>query len=225
MRFCIPFYLFLLLTGFEVTAQGSPVVFGETILSIDHSLSEFYKMSFTTRSRFILLHNQIAQYNQQQVDIFHFSTFNLSKDHDVSLGLYYRNRDIFETGSDELRFTEQYNYKTHKKGINFGHRFRSEQRLLDFATIFRQRYRLSATIPLNDKKPDTENTYFEGCLEGLVSFSKVLSPEIDQRYTAQIGWHLTKNLKLETGLEYRLEAFNLTSRHNIFVLTQATMKL
>lgn len=211
--------------GFSAHAQGSPVVFGETVLSINKSISDFYKMSFTTRSRFILLHNQIAQYNQQQVDIFHFSTFNLSEDHHVSLGVYYRNRDLFETGSDELRFTEQYNYKTHKNGINFGHRFRSEQRILDFTTFFRQRYRFQITIPLNNKKPEIGNTYFEGCWEGLVSFSKDFKPEIDQRNIALIGWHITKLLKFEMGLEYRLEAFNLTSRHNVFVLTQATMKL
>jgi hypothetical protein len=198
---------------------------GETAFSVNHNVSKNYSVNFTTRSRYFLYENNKIQYNQQQIDIFHFSTFKLNFSHDLSFGIYYRNRDVFVTGNDELRFTQQFNHKKQKLGVHYAHRFRAEQRFLGVKTIFRQRYHFSVDFPLNGEKLDIGEPYFIGAVEGLLSLSKPDAPEIDERTTAQIGWQLSENLKLQTGLEYRLEAFNLKGRSNLFVLSSAVLRI
>ena len=64
---------------------------GETAFSVNHNVSKNYSVNFTTRSRYFLYENNKIQYNQQQIDIFHFSTFKLNFSHDLSFGIYYRN--------------------------------------------------------------------------------------------------------------------------------------
>tara|TARA_R110001583_G_scaffold191206_1_gene356126 strand:- start:2265 stop:2945 length:681 start_codon:yes stop_codon:yes gene_type:complete len=217
--------LFLLLLCFTANAQDDFRALGESAFAVNHKVSKNYSVNFAMRSRYFLYRNATFQYTQQQVDVFHFSTFKLNFSHDLSFGIYYRNRDLFETGSDELRFTQQFNYKKQKLGVRYGHRFRTEQRILDTRTIFRQRYRFAVDFPLNGEKLDIGEPYFVGSVEGLLSLSKISKPEVDQRTTAQIGWQLSETLKLQTGLEYRLEAFNTKGKNNVFVLTSAILKI
>jgi len=62
-------------------------------------------------------------------------------------------------------------------------------------------------------------------IEGLLSLSKPVNPETDIRLSSQIGWQFTEDLKLQTGLEHRLEAFNLKAKHYLFILTTAVLKI
>lgn len=198
---------------------------GETAFAINHNVSKNYSVNFATRSRYFLYQDEALQYNQQQMDIFHFSTFKLNYSHDLSFGVYYRNRNLFETGSNEVRFTQQFNYKKQKLGVRYGHRFRTEQRIQYTKTIFRQRYRFSLDFPLNGEKLDIGEPYFVAAFEGLLSLCEISKPEIDQRTTAQIGWQLSENLKLQTGLEHRFEAFNIKTQNLLFILTSAVLRI
>lgn len=224
---CIKKLIFLLLICicFSLKAQGDFVALGESSFAVNHKISKNYSVNFATRSRYFLYRDASIQYNQQQIDVFHFSTFKLDFSHDLSFGIYYRNRDLFETGNNELRFTQQFNYKKQRLGVRYGHRFRAEQRILDNKTIFRQRYRFAVDFPLNGEKLDIGEPYFICAFEGLLSLTKPDAPEIDQRTTAQIGWQLTENLKLQAGLEYRLEAFNVKGRNNLFILSSAILRI
>ncbi len=215
----------VLLICFTSQAQNNFVALGETAFSINHNVWKNYSVNFATRSRYFLYQNETILYNQQQIDVFHFSTFKLNYSHDLSFGIYYRNRDLFETGSNEVRFTQQFNYKKQKLGVRYGHRFRTEQRIQNTKTIFRQRYRFAVDFPLNGEKLDIGEPYFVGSVEGLLSLSKIDTPEIDQRTTAQIGWQINESLKLQAGLEYRLEAFNIKGESNLFVLSTAILKI
>lgn len=218
-------FLILICTSFIFKAQNSFDILGESAFSIHHKASKKYSVNFATRSRYFLYRNQTIQYKQQQVDIFHFSAFNLNFNSDLSFGIYYRNRDLFETGSDELRITQQFNYKKQKLGFRYGQRFRTEQRIFNNATIFRQRYRFAVDFPLNGEKLDIGEAYFIGSLESLLSLNAKESPEIDQRTTLQIGWQLSEDLKLQVGLEYRMEAFNIKAKNNLFLMTTAILKI
>lgn len=220
-----PIFLLLLFICFTSKSQNDFVALGESSFAVNHKVSKNYTTNFALRSRYFIYRNSNLQYNQQQIDAFHFSTFKLDINHDLSFGIYYRNRDVFETGSDELRLTQQFNYKKQKLGVRYGHRFRAEQRILDTKTIFRQRYRFAVDFPLNGEKLDIGEPYFVGAVEGLMSLSRTNPTEIDQRLTAQIGWQLTENLKLQTGLEYRLEAFNIKAKNNLFVLSSAVLRI
>ncbi|WP_233244047.1 DUF2490 domain-containing protein [Tamlana fucoidanivorans] len=182
-------------------------------------------MNIALRSRYILYSDFDVQYLQQQVDFLHFSSLKLSYNHRLSLGFLYRNRDWFQRGSDEFRLTEQFNYTKQKLGVRYGHRIRFEQRFFKTSTVYRQRYRFAVDFPLNGEKLDIGETYLISAVESLLSLSDLYQPETDLRLTAQIGWQLSQALKLQTGLEHRLEAFNLETFNTLFVLTSAVIKI
>ena len=218
-------FLILCFLSISIKAQSNFSSLGESALSLNHKITETYSVNFAFRSRYVLYNDEGLQYQQQQVDIFHFSTFKIDYYHKLSLGVYYRNRDWFETGSDETRFTEQYNFTRQTLGVRYGHRFRAEQRILDTKTIFRQRYRFTVDFPLNGEKLDIGEAYLVSTVEGLLSVSKPDKPETDIRLSSQIGWQVTELLKLQMGLEHRLEAFNLEAKNTLFVLTSAILKI
>jgi hypothetical protein len=227
----MPYIKFLLFafsacfTVFYATAQNNFISFGESILAANHKVSQTYTVSFALETRYFLYQNEALFYKQQQIDVAHFSTLNLNFNHALSLGLEYRERAVFEAGSNEIRITEQFNYKTQKLGVRYGHRFRSEQRFLEHETIYRQRYRFAVDFPLNGEKLDIGEPYLINTVEGLLSLNTDDKPETDIRFSSQIGWQITEDLKLQTGVEYRNEAFNLVAQHRLFVLTTAVLKI
>ena len=206
-------------------AQSQFIGLGESALSVNHKVSPFYTIHFALETRCFLYQDEVILLKQQQLDFAHFSTFNLNYNYSLSLGVEYRHRDAFETGHDELRITEQFNYKIKTLGKRYGHRFRSEQRLLKDKTIFRNRYRFAIDFPLNGEKLDIGEAYLVNSTEGLLSLSETAKPECDFRISSQIGWKINNKLKFQTGLEYRFEAFNLQTEHRLFVLTSAVFKI
>ena len=112
--------IILCFLSLSIKAQdGLNAIIGESAISLNHNASKEYSMNFAFRSRYFLYDNERFQYQQQQVDIYHFSTFKLNFNHKLSFGIYYRNRDWFDTGSDELRFTEQFNYTKQNFMLSF----------------------------------------------------------------------------------------------------------
>ena len=219
---CINFSLIFVLyfTVYKCFTQNNFNTLGESSLYIKHKFSEQYNFDFIFRSRYFLYENNTFLYQQQQVDVFHLSHFKLNTYSKIGLGLYYRNRDWFKSGNDEFRFIEEYNISKQKANAKLKHRVRLEQRILSKHIIYRQRYRLSVNTPLNNTL-DIGNTYLVNSIEGLLSVNKIAKPETDIRISSQIGWQIAKKIKFQTGLEHRLEAFNLTAKNNLFVLTSA----
>ncbi|GGD22275.1 DUF2490 domain-containing protein [Hyunsoonleella pacifica] len=215
----------LYLVSTNLFAQNNFTGFGESVLAVNHKISQSYTVNFALETRYFIHRNNTFLLNYQQIDFAHFSTLNLNYNHSLSLGLEYRNRAVFNEGSNEFRTTEQYNYKTQKLGVRYGHRFRSEQRFFENETVFRQRYRFAVDFPLNGEKLDIGEAYLVSSSESLLSLSKFIKPEIDIRLSSQIGWQITEQLKLQTGLEYRLGAFNLEASHQVFLLTTGVLKI
>lgn len=198
---------------------------GETGFAINHSVSDNYRVNFSTRSRYFLYKDSEFTFKNRQIDIVHFSTYNLAYNKSLSLGIQYRFRESFDGGSNELRITQQYNYIKKRLALRYGHRFRFEQRILENITILRSRYRFALDFPLNGEKLDVGEGYLVASTEALLSLSKRTSPEIDHRATAQIGWLMNDSLKFQAGLEYRFEAFNIATEQRLFILTSAILKL
>lgn len=215
----------LLFVCFKNVAQNNFETLGESAFAVNHKVSKNYSLNFALKDRYYLYKAADFTFEQRQIDIVHFSTFKLNYNHDLSVGLQYRNRDLFSNSSNELRITEQFNYKKQKIGIRYGHRFRAEQRILNTKTIFRQRYRFAIDFPLNGEKLNIGESYLVNTVEGLLSVSKKDRPETDIRISSQIGWQVTEVLKLQTGLEHRFEAFNLKTKNNLFILTTAVLKI
>lgn len=218
------YILLFLIIYTAASAQNNFSGLGETMASVNHNFSKEYSANFAIRSRYFLYKNNL-NYKQQQVDFYHFSTFKLNFIHKLSLGIYYRNRDWFNTGSDEWRFTQQFNVTKQKLGVRYGHRIRFEQRLFNTFTAFRQRYRFAVDFPLNGEKLNIGETYLVASTEALVSLSEAHEPLFDQRFTSLIGWQIDQNLKLQSGLEFRWESYNVKAKNNLYLLTAAILKI
>lgn len=218
------FFLTFLLISLSASSQDNFDFLGESTLSIGSKLSKTYSMDFVFRSRYFL-HKEVFQYEQQQVDVFHFSNFRLNAAKKLSFGLYYRNRDWFKSGSDELRFLQELNASKQKTGFKLAHRLRLEQRIFDTFSVLRPRYRFAIDLPLNGNTLDVGEAYFVGSTEALVSVSKEHTPLLDQRFTSLFGWLVSKNVKLQSGLEYRWESFNTKANNFLFFATSAVLKI
>jgi hypothetical protein len=198
---------------------------GESSFAVDHKVSNSYSFNFAARSRYYLFKNDDFTVENRQIDLVHFSTLKLNYNHSLSLGIQYRFRDLFTDVSNELRITQQFSYTKQNLALRFGHRFRLEQRFFDIITIFRSRYRFALDFPLKGEKLDVGESYLVVYMEALLSQSNKIKPILGHRTTTQIGWLLTERLKIQVGLEYRLEAFNIQTQEKLFILTSANVKI
>lgn len=218
-------FFLIFINYYNLSSQSNFNSLGESMVSIENKTSKSYSFNFVLRSRYFLYQPETFNYEQQQVDIFHFSNFKLNQAYKLSLGVYYRNRDWFESGHDELRFLEQITYSKKQAITKHSHRFRAEQRIINSKTIYRQRYKFAVNTPLNTQGTNTVKSFLITAIEGLLSLNKTIKPETDLRFTAIVGWHISEDLKLQTGLEHRFEAFNLAAKNNLFVLSSAVIKI
>src|SRR5690606_31231209 len=100
------------------------------------------------------------------------------------------------------------------------------QRITKSPTIHRFRYRFATDFPLKGETLNMGEPYVVGSLENLLSVSKMASPEYDVRLTGQSGWQLQGGLKLQVGMEYRLEDFSShLPRNGLFLLASAQLSL
>lgn len=219
------FISILLFVGLNIYSQNDFESLGETSFSLNHSVNNDYKLNFSLRSRYFLYKDENFKTENRQVDIVHFSTYNLSYNKSLSLGIQYRLRENIDGGSNELRLTQQYNYTKSSLAVRYGHRFRLEQRILSTLTILRLRYRFSLDFPLNGEQLDLKETYLIASMEALLSTSKNIRPEVDHRTTAQIGYLLSNSIKIQLGLEYRFENFDSATEEKLFLLTSFILKI
>ena len=211
--------------SYHTMAQNDFEGLNESSFAINYKQSETYRLNFSVQSRAYIFQDEKFTYQQRQFDITHFSTLFLAYNKSISLGIRYRNRDLFDNNSNELRITQQFNITKKNDPIRFGHRFRAEQRILDDFTIHRLRYRFAVDFPLNGLKVDIGEPYFISAMEALFSTGKATRPEWDHRTTTQIGWLLSKSFKLQFGLEYRFEAVNINTEHKLFTLVSGILSI
>ncbi len=223
IRNCIAFAIFL--SSFSLFSQNDLIAFFEPSFAVNHKVNDSYKVNFATVARNYMYRNSETEFTVRHLQLVHFSTFSFNSNHSVSGGIMYRFRENFEDRSNELRFTQQYNYAYRPNTLRFGHRFRTEQRITTNATVHRFRYRFTIDFPLLGEKLDIGEPYFVANAESLLSVVKTENPQIDQRFTSQIGWQWTENLKFQAGLEYRFENYNQNTQEILFVLTSVILKL
>lgn len=216
--------LALLICG-QGIAQDDFETLGESSFAIDHKVSNAYSYNFATRSRYYFYKDEAATLTNRQIDLVHFSTLKLNYNRSVSFGIQYRFRTIFDGESNELRLTQQFNYTKQNLALRFGHRIRFEQRILESITIFRSRYRFALDFALKGEKLNIGEPYFVGSMEALLSQNQNIKSELDHRTTAHIGWLISEKLKLQVGLEYRFEAFNVATEQKLFFLTAANLNI
>ena len=215
----------MLMVSFNFSAQENFEGLGESAFALNHNASNNYKINFALRSRYYLYQDETFNFENRQLDLVHFSTYSLDYNHSLSLGIQYRFRESIDGGDNELRFTQQFNYTKTNEAKRFGHRLRTEQRLFDDLTIIRFRYRFALDAPLNGEKLDVGESYIMASMEALLSCSNLIKPEVDHRTTLQMGWLLSQKLKLQLGLEYRFESFNIITEEKLFLLSSCILKI
>jgi len=116
------------------------------------------------------------------------------------------------------RFIQQYIIVQKLSGFRLAHRFVCDQTFSNREKLeLRLRYRISAEIPLNGRTVDPREFYLKFNNEFLNSWQ---SKEYDQeiRLAPYIGYGATERLKLETGLDYRVDAFlRNPGRHSFWI--------
>lgn len=206
-------------------AQENFNALGESSFSVNKKVSNRYKMNFGLRARYFLYQSSDFVLNSRQVDFVHFSSYKLDSRQSLSLGIQFRNRTFFENVSNELRITQQYDYRTSHKSSRFGHRIRLEQRIFEELNIFRFRYRFAIDSPLNGEKLDVGEAYIVKSVETVLSVSESIKPVYDIRFNGQVGWLLSSSFRLQIGLEYRIESLSIANSHRLFLLTTGVLNL
>ncbi|MEO9512438.1 MAG: DUF2490 domain-containing protein [Flavobacteriaceae bacterium] len=216
------FRWYLFLVGFvlmpSLKAQENFTVFFQPQMAINYSVSNTYSHNFSLAHRGYLVKNGTIELEARQLDMIHFSKFDLRDDQSLAFGLQYRFRDIFGNKKDEIRLMQQFNFTKRPYVVRFGHRFRTEQRFTKDFTIHRFRYRFAIDFPLKGETVDIGEPYFAGGFENIWSLAKNSVPQYDARVNAQLGWRLQGGLKLQTGMEYRREDFTSIFPKNIVLL-------
>ncbi|NRD18892.1 DUF2490 domain-containing protein [Winogradskyella eckloniae] len=210
---------------FNLNSQNNFEGLGETAFNINHKVNQNYKANFSVKGRYYFYKDDTFSFVNRQIDLVHFSTLALDHNQSISLGIQYRIRESIDGEHDEIRLVQQYNFTTKTHAIRFGHRARIEQRYFKNLTQFRTRYRFALDFPLNGDTLDYGERYLVASTEALLSMSSKFKPEIDHRTTVQMGWLISQKSKLQFGLEYRLEAFNINTEQKFYVLTSYILKV
>lgn len=116
------------------------------------------------------------------------------------------------------RFTQQYTIVQKLTGYRLAHRFSSDQ---TFSSKdhpeFRLRYRITSEIPLNGESVDPNEFYLKLNNEYLSSW-RASGHDIEVRLVPLLGYDLSANNKIETGLDYRINSFlNNNTRHSFWI--------
>ncbi|MEJ2583983.1 MAG: DUF2490 domain-containing protein, partial [Robiginitalea sp.] len=201
-RYCL---FILLIAGSVGWSQEDLSLLLQPKFSINYSLSPTYFHNFSVAQRVSFLNLGQETLSIRHIDLSHFSTFKWGVRHSVGLGVLYRFRELFENQSaNELRLTQQLNIVLRGNSLRYGHRLRTEQRLLPSQTLHRFRYRFAVDGPLQGKKLNPGELYWIGGLEGLLTVGKNLRPGYSIRTSGWLGYLASNKLRIQIGGEYRL---------------------
>jgi hypothetical protein len=116
------------------------------------------------------------------------------------------------------RFIQQYIIVQKMAGLRLAHRFLSDQ---TFSTSekpeFRIRYRITSEIPLDGASVEQGEFYVKINNEYINSV-QALEHDLEIRLVPLLGYDISDSLKIETGLDYRVNSFlNNNPRHSYWI--------
>jgi hypothetical protein len=211
------------LTGFSGSAQTPRSYLWETEFDLELPAKGKWAFTVGAGNRYVFAEEiegeRISENTQQHIELNHFTTYNRSENTAISLGLRYRFREIFdEENENEFRIIEQFEYIHQNTFLTPEHRLRFEQRFRE-ATIFRLRYQLEVSQPLNKEFALGLSSEF------LYSMVKDLRPEVEQRFGMEVENSSFKDLELNLGLEFRREDLTGLPGSEFFLFTAAVLQL
>jgi Protein of unknown function (DUF2490) len=207
MRINLSLFIGLSLTSFTTLAQPSGTG-AWNIINTKINLSSKWSVFNELQMR-----SQLFYQNQYYYEIKGGASYSINKNFSflVGLGKY----KTFSDGgnfknpvtANEFRLWEQVTMNHYLERIKFEHRYRAEQRWFKDGTYRnRFRYRLSAVVPINNKKMGPKTFY-------LSSFDEVFftntSPYFERnRFFAGAGYQIDKHFTIQPGYLYQFDYKN-----------------
>ena len=189
--------------GYHLMGQSKNEILGQPKMAIHYPVGKNLSQSFALVHRAYLCQDNWT-YNARHFEASYFSTLAIGHLSKISLGLKYRNLDIFENGGqNEVWITHQFTYASRKRVARFGHRARIEKRFKGSRTSFRLRYRFAVDFPFQGQKLDVGEFYGITSLEPLHSFENKRNPEYDFRLSTGLGKLVKKGVRAQFLLDYR----------------------
>jgi hypothetical protein len=125
----------------------------------------------------------------------------------------------FEDGEFFHRFIQQYTIVQKMSGFRLAHRILSDQTFSKIEkTEIRFRYRITSEIPLNGESVDPGEFYLKLNNEYINSF-QALEYDLEIRIIPLLGYDITDNFKIESGLDYRVNSFINNSTRQSYWMT------
>jgi hypothetical protein len=194
----------IIAVNFCFTCKGQDRLGSWNILNINVKLNP--KWSFFTESqlRSLSFYNQFHYY-----DIKAAATYKLNKDLSATVG--FGSYKTFSEGgnfnepiqNEEIRSWLQINIKNPLQHFTLAHRYSLEQRFTSNGYKNRIRYRLSATIPINQRKIAAKTFYILVWDELFLTNNE---PYFERnRLFLGCGYEMNSNLTLQTGYIYQLD--------------------
>jgi hypothetical protein len=132
----------------------------------------------------------------------------------------FEGREIFH------RFIQQFIIVQKLSGFRLAHRFLSDQTFSKTENPeFRIRYRITSEIPLNGESVDPGEFYIKINNEYVNSLQS-LEYDLEIRLVPLLGYDITNNFKIETGLDYRVNSFlDNNARHSYWVTVNLFLEI
>jgi hypothetical protein len=202
------YFLFLFFLSSSIWAQGTYHLGAIPSLNMNKKVDEKWSMNTKVESRVIYKSvnpqgDIIKKYSHELSDLTFIMSRSIGLSSRISAGYMLR----LEEGEIQQRFIQQYTLIQTKNGYRLAHRIVTDQTISPSEKPeYRARYRVSAEIPLNGKSLDTKEFYVRANNEYLNSVQNK-QYDLEIRLVPLLGYVFSDKIKLEAGLDYRLNSF------------------
>jgi hypothetical protein len=181
---------------------------------------------WTMNAGFATRHRLDEEYAFRQVEISHNTSYEIGFYSKLSLGFINRWRNTFNNDrKDETIIIGQYAHAKKYNRIKLAHRFQSQVRLRKNLTINRNRYRISAELPLSGRKVDLKEFFIVGSTEALWSLSEKRRPEIGQRFSFDLGYKISNAVQAIIGSQFRFDNYNIGVTRDLLINSGIVIKI
>jgi hypothetical protein len=219
VKYLIPI-LVLLLLQFAVYAQSTYQFGGLPSLNLNRKFKNDWSLNTKLESRQLFQRGEIngnaeKEYKYVLTDLSMIAAKKVGLNSRIAGGYLIR----FEDGEFFHRFIQQYTIVQKMSGFRLAHRILSDQTFSKIEkTEIRFRYRITSEIPLNGESVDPGEFYLKLNNEYINSF-QALEYDLEIRIIPLLGYDITDNFKIESGLDYRVNSFINNSTRQSYWMT------
>jgi hypothetical protein len=205
--------------GQTVSAQSTFQLGGLPSLNVNKKLKNDWSVNSKIESRLLFQRGDLQgevdkNFKYVLTDISLFGAKKIGLGSRIALGYLIR----FEEKEVYHRFVQQFVLVQKLSGSRLAHRLLCDQTFsASEAPEFRLRYRLTSELPLNGESVDPGEFYMKINNE-YVNSIQAMKYDLEIRLVPLLGYDISKRLKIETGLDYRVNGFlKGSTRHSYWM--------